>query len=156
MVRDDEKMKVRDKNGKYIRPLPPYYCKDCGVLLTKDNWSDFHRNTKIHGRYYICNKCRYHREILIRQKNRKALEDEWNGVCFLCGRRYSKMVFHEINWIDHKQRHSNRWYKDNFNRFIFVCANCHQMLHQLHNVFGFEIEDLDNLLKEKMYANGIG
>jgi hypothetical protein len=143
-------MKIRDEDGKYKKPLPPYYCKNCGVLLTEQNWHDCRRNTKIHGRYYICKNCEKRRNDLSRKKNRKLLEDEWDGKCCICGKRSFKMVFHEINWINHKTRHSNTWYRNNFNRFIFVCYKCHHMLHQLHDVFGFEIEDLIDLINKNV------
>lgn len=137
---------INGDNGKFQTNLPPYHCKRCGVELTDSNWSDSRRDTKKHGRYFICKECQNKANRVSEYYVRNGLESDWFFECCTCGEAYEGMIFHEINWLSHDNKNYAKYYKDNFGRFIFVCKRCHQMIHQLHNITEMEIEEILELL----------
>jgi hypothetical protein len=138
-----KEMEKRRRLGIKARPKPPFNCKFCGIELTEKNWYDSRRNTSEHGRYMVCNKCQGEINKKSRYKVRHELTEEWDNKCCICNEEFNNhMIFHEIDWINHNHNLKVSYYRENFDRFIYICQICHQGIHFIHNWTGLELEDI--------------
>lgn len=123
-----------DKNG-----IPIQYCK-CGIKLNKTN--AFWHNKKNKWQY-SCKKCRKKMSSDRWKKNKKRAVEYKGGKCGMCG--YDKCLdvleFHHINPKEKSNNFRNlkiiSWesQKEELDKCILLCANCHRETHnELNNL----------------------
>ena len=121
-------IKHHSKGISVSRKNTSYSCRECGIS-GKEN---FYNNAR-----YNCKSCWNKRTIKSQQDNVKEIKDAYGGKCTICGynKCYGALDFHHVDpqtkdfTIAKHRGKSLSELKDELDKCILVCRNCHAEIH---------------------------
>lgn len=117
---------IKSELDKYLKDNNKYYCSQCHSIIDAN---EVYSNTNPH-RIRQCKKCSKQKRL---QKYNFTASFKTNG-CYICGEKdIACLDFHhlsdkttQVSWM---QTHSYNTIKEEIDKCIVLCSNCHRKLH---------------------------